>query len=73
MITIVLAKYFQFRLLLTPGFTDFVVGQPVVELLCDNLGTLINRFKTVIFTYGGVEVTAVSHQTQQKGQHLALQ
>ena len=40
-----------------------MVGQPVVELLCDNLGTLINRFKTVIFTYGDVEVTATEGPT----------
>ena len=53
-----LTKYFQFRLPLTPWFTDFVVGQPVVELLCNNLKTLINRFKTVICIYSGVEVTA---------------
>ena len=71
-ITIVLTTYFQFRLPLTPWFTDFVFGQPVVELLCNNLQTLINRYKIVICTYGGVEVTAVWHQTQQKDRHLAL-
>ena len=63
---------FDFRLSLLK-LTDFVHGQPVVELLCNNLKTLINRFKTIIFTYGGVEVTASSPQTQQKDQHLALQ
>ena len=71
--TIVQTKNFKFRLPLTPQFTDLVVGQSVIEMQCSNLKTLINRFKTVISFYGGAEVTAVSHRTQQKHQHLALQ